>query len=394
MVDTDHTHRPNQAELDAVIQMFACQGWTLNIQVSDAIPHYDLLVADPVTCVNIFGYDREDATFGRLKQQYADHAFEPGWYYAIFGHDYQFRDANLNCTNTGSSGLADVFGHDFIVTLGSFTNQVGTPFDRAATLAHEFGHNLGLSHCGNMEGGSPIGGFCLNVGDNAPNLASIMSYNYQLAGVRSNLLCLGLTFDEAALFKEMDYSHGRMCSLNENALDEVFGTGMLSVDWNCSGAVAGTVAQDLDGNGTGWCGSNGGRQTLSDFDEWAFIEAEHATTATAVARPIQQPTPCITAKEVQDAVIAGGCTQPTLTTEACENRDMIYMHPAGGGAADGTCTVPYQNLQNAHNAAANDSVLFFRAGAYAQPGSVLLTKPMKLFNQPTATQSTTVITAP
>jgi hypothetical protein len=134
-------------------------------------------------------------------------------------------------------------------------------------------------------------------------------------------------------------------------------------------------------------------QTLSDLDEWGFIEANQTAVASGVttSRP---PTPCITADEVQQFVTAGGCTPPTLSTEACENRDMIYLHPAGGGDADGTCSVPYQNVQTAHDVAANGSVMFFRAGSYPQPGRVLLTKPMKLFNQPTAGQSTTVITAP
>ena len=73
---------------------------------------------------------------------------------------------------------------------------------------------------------------------------------------------------------------------------------------------------------------------------------------------------------------------------------MIYLRPAGGSDADGTCSVPYRNVQTAHDVAANGSLLLFRAGSYPQPGRVLLTKPMKLFNQPTAGQSTTVITAP
>jgi hypothetical protein len=396
MVDTDHTHRPNQAELDAVKQMFACQGWTLNIQVSDAIPHYDVLQADDVDCLVFFENIGTDATFGRLKQQYSDHAFEPGWHYAIFAHGYETKDNNGVCRDVGSSGLADGPGDDLVVTMGSFTNQIGTPFDRAATLAHEFGHNLGLTHCGDMDYGGALEADCQNVGDFPPNLGSIMSYVYQLSGVRSGMLCNNFSFDEAVLFKEMDYSHGTMCDLNESSLDEVFGTGMMSVDWDCGGTITGVVNHDLDqpAGASNRCSANGGRQVLSDFDEWAFIEAEHAVTASSSPRPSRPPTPCITAQEVQNLVIAGGCDQPTLSSEACEDRDMIYLHPAGGGGADGTCTVPYQHLQNAHNAAANNSVLFFRAGSYAQPGTVLLTKPMKLFNQPTATQSTTVITAP
>ena len=65
-------------------------------------------------------------------------------HYCIFGHDHE----GANCQVTGNSGLAETPGNDLVVTLGQFTNQVGTPFDRAATLAHEFGHNLGLTHCG------------------------------------------------------------------------------------------------------------------------------------------------------------------------------------------------------------------------------------------------------
>jgi hypothetical protein len=48
--------------------------------------------------------------------------------------------------------------------------------------------------------------------------------------------------------------------------------------------------------------------------------------------------------------------------------------------------------QAAPDVAANGSGLFFRAGSYPQPGRAQLTKPMKLFNQPAAGQSTTVRT--
>ena len=41
MVDAGHSHKPNQAEIDAVKQMFACQGYTLNVEISDALPHYN-----------------------------------------------------------------------------------------------------------------------------------------------------------------------------------------------------------------------------------------------------------------------------------------------------------------------------------------------------------------
>jgi hypothetical protein len=93
-----------------------------------------------------------------------------------------------------------------------------------------------------------------------------------------------------------------------------------------------------------------------------------------------------------------GTTAPGAPLEAVgSSQTMLSLsssHAAGGGGADGTCSVPYQNVQTAYDIAANGSVILFRAGSYPQPGRVLLTKTMKLFNQPTAGQSTTVITAP
>lgn len=391
MQDATHSHKPNQAEIDAVVQMFACQGFTLNVEVSDALTHYNTLVRDP-SCLVFFEYIGEDSSFGKIKLQNFDHAGQPGWHYCIFAHDYE----GANCQVTGSSGLAETPGNDLVVTLGQFTGQVGTPFDRAATLAHEFGHNLGLTHCGANEPGGGTTPSCSNVGPFLPNVASIMSYFYQLSGVRSNLLCQGLSFAEAALFKEIDYSHGTMCTLNEASLDERFGVGMQSVDWTCDGTIsAGLVSHDLNGNGNGWCAANGGLQVVSDYDEWGAIAASAATAAVSddmVNMPLSE---CITASELRAHTAAlGGCTQPGVTNEACIDTRMIYVNAGAGGGAGGNCTAPFASLQQAHDAAPNGSVLLFRAGTYGQAGPIVLTKPMKLFSTPTTTQATTVIQPP
>jgi hypothetical protein len=277
--------------------------------------------------------------------------------------------------------------------LGQFRNQVGTPFARAATLAHEFGHNLGLTHCGNMDPGAFPTPACNTVGSFPPNVPSIMSYYYQICGVRANLLTLGLSTQEAALFKEMDYSHGTMCTLNEASLDEGFGTGMTGVDWNCDSSVAGIVSQDLNGSRTGWCGANTGLQLLSDYDEWSNIQTASlgATASNLTYMPMSE---CITAAEAKIVAGVSDCTPPTVTNEPCEDRRMIYLSPSGSGGPNGNCTASYNSVQAAHDAATDGSVLFFRAGSYPQGGRVLLARPMKLFSQPTAGQSTTVITAP
>jgi hypothetical protein len=58
--------------------------------------------------------------------------------YCIFGQNFG---------TTGSSGLSDLPGPDFMVTLGGFTLSAET---QAGTFMHEFGHSLGLGHGGEV----------------------------------------------------------------------------------------------------------------------------------------------------------------------------------------------------------------------------------------------------
>lgn len=120
--------------------MFACQGHTLIVEVGDQLTHYDVLQRDPLISWNFFGYTGTADSFGRLKEDNFDHANDAGWHYCIFGHQFE----NANYTTSTASGIAEVNGDDLLVSLGAFAGEVGTSFDRAATLAHEFGHNLGL----------------------------------------------------------------------------------------------------------------------------------------------------------------------------------------------------------------------------------------------------------
>ena len=125
-----HSNRPNGVEIDAVVQMFACQGHTLNVVVVDAIPHNTQLRNDPDNCRNTFDYSGANGSFGRLKQDYFDHAGESGWHYCIFAHFIE----DGKCQVSGASGVAEIGGDDFIVSLGDFDGDIGTPWDRAATV--------------------------------------------------------------------------------------------------------------------------------------------------------------------------------------------------------------------------------------------------------------------
>ena len=88
-----HSHMPTQEEIDAVIRMFACQGHTLIIDVSDQVPHYTTIVRDPDDCAaSPFSYDGANNSYKRIKDTYYDHAGQSGWHYCLFAHFYQDGD--------------------------------------------------------------------------------------------------------------------------------------------------------------------------------------------------------------------------------------------------------------------------------------------------------------
>jgi hypothetical protein len=365
MVNADHSHMPSADVVDAVVQMFACQGHTLIIDVSDALQHYNVLQRDPEDCeADLFTYSGSAASFGAIKENFADHSSGDGWHYCIFGHQYQ----DTNCMPSGSSGLGERPGWNFVVTLGGWDNDVGTEFEQAATLAHEFGHNLGQTHCGT--------GDCTSIGDYPPILPSIMSYRYQLAGVRTNLVCNDLAVEEA-LFKEIDYSHGRMCSMNENDLDEPFGTGMTEVDWNCDGNFTTGVMQDIGGDRDGWCDSTGDRGWVNDKNEWASV----SDPARGGGGRDSQEVSCITWREWQEVkremAARGGCSQPVLTVEACQGGKNVYISSANPPGF-GDCEGPFHSVQAAHDESPSGSVFFLRPLIYNDTsvyGTVALDTP-------------------
>ena len=367
MVAGDHSHRPSTAVIDAVVRMFACEGHTLIVDVDDALPHYNELQRNPNNCTELFGYSGVNNSFGALRQTYFDRQNDNAWDYCIFAHNYE----DEGCVDTSSSGLGELGGRYFIVTLGSFSGQTGTAFDQAATLAHEFGHVLGLSHCGNPD--------CDVIGDRSVILPSIMSYRYQLSGVKNVLTCNGM-IPPQAIFREINYSHGRLCSLDENLLSETLGTRMAQVDWNCSGAISGTVAQDISNNrnGVGWCGVNGTRGIIGDENEWATV-AGAARDRERAARPEKKrDVSCITFEEwmeVQDEVGArGGCPQPALTTESCPGGENIFVGN-NIGLQFGLCALPYDEPFIAQAFAPNHSTYFLRPESYTVTGSRILNKP-------------------
>ena len=193
-----------------------------------------------------------------------------------------------------TSGCAEILGNDLIVSLGSWgtqtfgtgksatTHGVGTVDQLAGTLAHEFGHTVGLRHGG---------------GDNVnckSNYPSLMNYNNQFFNPTTRIL------DYSRLEQPGPNTPLDKTSLNEN---EGIGPGFTGkvaygpvaplsspkvataggpIDWNNNGvptdpAVNADLPQTT--NTTGGCPANqkgapgnDQGQYLYGFDDWANIQ--------------------------------------------------------------------------------------------------------------------------
>jgi len=215
----------------------------------------------------------------------------------------------------GSSGYAEIYGNDAIITLGSWGLSLETEEQKnatinfqASTIMHEFGHNLGLRHGGDENT------------NNKPNHLSIMNYLYQLNGLpsigdregdryyknafRDNSNCnlpdneLVNGFTAAPENFVMSYSQGLNSDLNENELDESLGLGnvnSLSVDFNCDTNMAdihNNLDINLDGSDT---------DILRDVNEWNLIDLQFSNYWSGNVSGISQK-PQINKLKTQDVI--------------------------------------------------------------------------------------------
>lgn len=366
-----HSHEPNQAVLDAVVDMFACQGIQMNLVVSQAIPHVNIIQCDDPDNDNFWDC-RHANSFSTMKTAFAQTNQTPGWHYCIIGHFYDSGDG------IDSSGKAEIDGNDLIVTLGGGNDGTGTDFQVAATLVHELGHNLGLGHVSPNTTGA--------TGEYSPNYASLMAYQYQLSGVATKMECLGLVGNVHRL-KDLDYSSGRMPRLDEGALRESRGVGIHGVDWNCNGSFdSGTVMRDLDGD-EDWCAAPSGSSVLDDYDDWANIRdttgdpavfldltAHDSETCASIRSALPPPGPA----DVDDPLPCFEDGPPTLTTETCPSGLMVWVDP-NASAGSGIGRSPYNDLSIAYGVSPDESVLYLQPGTYTNGGTALLfDRPMVL----------------
>ena len=219
-VDWMAQHRPNQEALNAVIASFdqapvdcqpnnpdECRGIRLHIQVDEeAVAHNNDIAFAPLTpqaTGNIPDFNAvKSAHFGTAGEREAENrtnilnSKRVFFHYVLFAH-------NL-LAQGGTSGVGELPGNDFIVSLGSWTvvngHPVGNLDQQAGTFMHELGHNLGLGHGG---------GDGINC---KPNYLSVMSYLRQTNNV-------------PITNRPLDYSPDELVLLQEASLDETVGVG-------------------------------------------------------------------------------------------------------------------------------------------------------------------------
>jgi FG-GAP repeat len=101
-----------------------------------------------------------------------------------------------------SSGLAELPGNDFMVTMGMWPIPGGTVAQQAGTFMHELGHTLNLGHGGVSDIGAA------DHDNRKPNYYSVMSYTWQFPVA------------SYAHFWRLDYSHVALGALDESGLIE------------------------------------------------------------------------------------------------------------------------------------------------------------------------------
>lgn len=320
-IDYMEFHRPNSLAVGDVVTAFAgapafgplsgkCDGAgctpgiRLHVQVDEQIAHVDKTALFPctgpkggsdadfdTTKTAKFGTATDRASAGMLD------AKRLAFHYGLFVHN---QSPTPPSTTNSSSGCAELFGNDFMVSMGSWTppnpaitahpGGVGSRSEQAGTFMHELGHNLGLRH----------GGV-----DNAnckPHHVSVMNYVYQFPNTVTDRplsyspFVLGVA---APLTCGSPNPPGTPLGLNERCLDESLGVGTLytgkiafgplagvppkptvvaaggAINWNKDAdSVDTNVSRDLSGmtSSGGGCPASTTREFLEGSDDWAILQ--------------------------------------------------------------------------------------------------------------------------
>jgi hypothetical protein len=239
------SHQPGTDVLDAVTQAFANAPVSNPDGLTGITMHWKKLVAVP----HVDNIDVDFVDFDTIMNPLVSVAERKIYHRMLNGHMYG---------GGTSSGISrGIPASDFVETLGGWSSNPGKFKQRAGTIMHELGHNLGLHHGG------------IDDVNYKPNHLSIMSYLNQMDW---------LLKDGKAL---LDYDRQDLKDLNEFSLSEKAGLDVVggddssivsygvrwnssgtryqkttgankNIDWNQNATIdAGTVAVDINGDSAG-----------------------------------------------------------------------------------------------------------------------------------------------
>ncbi len=254
---------------------------------------------------------------------------EQAFHYLVFGHNLGGLD--------GTSGISRGIGaSDYLVTLGSWPNQIGTMQQQAGTIMHELGHNLNLQH-----GGQDSVNY-------KPNYLSIMNYMFQMPG---------LTFMNGQ--GKLDYSRFSLGTLNEASLTETGGLngGVALANYGtaffCAGSASSTLVNNANGNIDWNCNGNsvevgvatdinrdGARTVLSTANDWQNIVFNGGAIG-GLGLSLTPPMLTTATQEVTPAIDAQ-ITHPYAVTVASPGIAKMLA----GGSATLTFTISNTGTQN------------------------------------------------
>ena len=265
-----HTHDPSVTSpnaLQAVVDRFAVHGINLHFLRGKAQPHSTVLslrlLSDPEFPTNVMTDDCEggsvasgDAGPGKYAESFYDlkagsslDKLDIAYHYTIFSH-YSGCDTAAHCNSgkclqslnpdgspkaalvAGESGIAEISGNDFIVSLGNHVQDLGLSDEtltEAGTFMHELGHNLGLHHGGGIEepcqdqsqchvgytcAQTAVGKYCVGADDTTwkPNYLSVMNYRFQFTGIEQ-AVAVG-SIQPISCSSDLDCPSGNYCSVS------------------------------------------------------------------------------------------------------------------------------------------------------------------------------------
>ena len=313
-VDFMEFHQLDETATTDVIAAFAqspvsnpdgATGISLHIEMDDELTHQNVI--DLWSDFN----QLKEQNFGTAAQRSAANADailaakRLSHRYAMIIHT--FDKPNTVASETGTGGIAELGGNDFILSLGNWdcndpsdedactapNHRTGTPQAQGYGFMHELGHTLNLTHGGLRPPDTNGNGQLDATEDDAhnckPNHISIMSYSYVSLGIPD----IDAFNPTGELVGRLDFSREQLPPLTEDALNEpdgigdgddytvwspdegstrVAGLGNEPLNWNGNNQIDPAVV-DVNINNVGFSGCDSAeRSQLRGHDDWSNLD--------------------------------------------------------------------------------------------------------------------------